>query len=133
MQSLARIDAVELYELPFVKLIKLGDDTLEVIVNEGVDYSVEMAAQYHAWVRSNMADPCFVMVNRINSYSYTYEVRQKLGSLEQIKAIAMVAYTRISQLSAESVLKGTRLTPLNSKIFNNREEALSWLESLRKT
>ena len=128
MQNAAKNNHVELYELPFVKIIKLSDDIAEIIVNEGVDYDLDMVRQYHDWVRTHMADPCYILVNRLNSYSYTFEVQQQLDSLKQIKAIALVAYTRISKMSAQAVYKGTRLTPLNCEIFDNREEALHWLE-----
>lgn len=122
---------MELHELPFVKIIKLSDDIAEVIVNEGVEYNLDMVDEYHDWVEKNMANPCYMLVNKLNSYSYTFEVQQKLGTLEQIRAIAFVAYTRTGKLSLEALSRVPKTAHWNSKIFDNRNDALQWLETLR--
>lgn len=122
---------MELYELPFVKIIKIDDDIAEVIVNDGVDYDMQMAEQYEKWITDNMADPCYIMVNRVNSYSYSFEVQQRLGSIRQIRAIALVAYTRTSHMAAKALSERLTLTPRDSRIFDNREDALQWLAQQR--
>jgi len=118
---------MDLYELPFVKLINLGDDILEVIVNEGVDYTLEMVEEYHQWIRDHMATPCYILVNKLNSYSYTFEVQQRLGAIPEIRAIALVAYNRSGHLALEAMQEIPKVLPWNSKLFHDREMALLWL------
>lgn len=122
---------MELHELPFVKIIKLSNDIAEVIVNEGVEYTLEMVDQYHNWIADNMSDPCYILVNRLNSYSYTFEVQQKLGTLDQIRAIAFVTYTRTGKMAVEAMSRMPKTSHWNGRIFDNREDALQWLETLR--
>lgn len=123
---------MDLHELPFAKIIKISDDIAEIIVNEGVDYSLDMVRIYQDWLHENMADPCYVMINRVNSYSLSFEAQQKLGAIEQIKATALVTYNRTSTISAQAFIKlSPNLTPLNSKVFHDRDSALAWLRAQR--
>lgn len=122
---------MDLYVLPFVKIIKLSEDIAEVIVNEGVEYTLEMAEQYHQWIRDNMAHPCYVLVNRLNSYSYTFPVQQRLGTIPEIRAIALVTYNRSSELAAESIQNIPKSRLWNSRIFKGRDDALLWLKQQR--
>lgn len=123
---------MELFELPFLKIVKLKDDLIEVITNEGVELDTHMMEQYHDWIRQNLRHPCYILVNKINAYTYSFDVQRKLSTIPEVKAIALVVYTQASHLATESLLEMPRQTPWNSKIFNNRDEALQWLEQQRK-
>ena len=123
---------MEIFELSFVKIIKLDDDLAEVIVNEGVNYDLDMLNDYHDWIRQNMKHPCYILVNRINTYAYTFDAIQKLGTIEEIKAIGMVVYTRASKVAAETLREFPKNRPWNSQIFNSRDDALAWLSSERE-
>jgi hypothetical protein len=127
-------NSLELHELPHAKIIKHNDQIAEVIVNAGIDYDMEMVEIYERWIADNMDDPCYVMVNRINSYSLSFEAQQALGKIKQIKAIALVTYTRASALSSQaSKRQWTQLNPLDCEIFDSPHKAMQWLEGLRDT
>lgn len=123
---------MELYELPFARFIKLRDDTVEVIVNDGIEYDTDMLEQYHDWVRKNLKHPSFVMVNKINSYTYNFDVQRKIGAIPEIKAVAHVVYTRASQVATEAMTELPRVRPMTFNIFTTREDALAWLDSQRE-
>ena len=122
---------MELFDLPFLKIIKLGDDLIEVITHEGVELDTGMMEQYHTWIRNKLKHPCYILVNKINAYSYSFEVQQNLSTIPEIKAIALLVYTQASQLATESLQDMPRQKPWNSKVFSSREEALQWLEAQR--
>lgn len=122
---------MELYELPHAKIIKHSDDIAEVIVNQGVDYDLVMVEAYHQWLRENMLSPCYIMVNRINSYSLTFAAQQKLAEIENIRAIALVTYTRSSKLASQILSQQWTLMPLDCEIFDSPMAALQWLKDLR--
>lgn len=122
---------MELYELPFAKCIKLSDDTVEVIVNEGVEYDIDMLNQYHGWVKTHLKHPCYIMVNKINSYTYTFDVQRKIATIPEIKAVAHVVYNRASQVATEAMAELPRTRPVNYNIFSSREAALAWLDKQR--
>ena len=122
---------MELQELSFCKAIKINNDLAEFIVDEGVEFSLPMVKEYHDWILNNLTKPCLILVNKINSYTYTIDALQEVGTIPEIKAIAFVVYSRVSEITTESVTDFPRDTVWNSRIFNNREEAFHWLEGQR--
>jgi len=124
---------MELYELSFVKLIKLKDDLVEVIVNDGIEYDLAMLAEYHNWIKQNTSHPCYILVNKINDYTYTFDVQRNLGTIPEIRAIAHVVYTKASKISTEAMNDVPKIRPWNAGIFYTREEALAWLDTQRTT
>ena len=123
---------MELYELSFVKLIKIRDDLVEVIVNDGIEYDEKMLGVYHGWLLKNMAHPCYVMVNKINDYTYTFDVQRAIGGLSEIGAIAQVVYSRGSEIAMESLLEISEKMPEKTRIFYNRDDALAWLDERKR-
>lgn len=117
------------YKLPFLKLIKLRPDLVEVIADEGVELDIDMVKQYHAWLLENMTPPFGILVNKINSYTYTFEAQRKIADLPEIKAMAVITYTQISTASTKSLKAIPREIEWNLEIFDNRTSALDWLEN----
>ncbi len=119
---------MKIHKLPFAKLIKLNDSMMEVIVNEGVEMDIRMVNQYHRWLLENLESPFGILVNKINQYTYTFEAQINLADLPEIKAMAVVSYSNISEQATKTLKKIPRKTEWNLQIFDNREDALSWLE-----
>lgn len=120
---------MDLYELPFAKIIILRDDIAEVMINEGVQMDAGMVQQYHAFLLSHLQHPFSLLINKVNAYSYDFDAQEKLATLEEIRAIAVVAYNRVSRIATETLASFPRAVKWNLKIFSSREEALSWLEA----
>lgn len=122
---------MEMHDLPFVQLIKLAPDLVEAIVADGVEMDSAMVAQYHDWIRQHMADPCLVLVNKRNAYSYTFDAQREIGTIPQIKAIAFLTYSPISDVATENLAEFPRSKPWRTHIFHDRDEALAWLVAQR--
>ena len=120
---------MDLYELPFAKIIILRDDIAEVMINEGVQMDAGMVQQYHAFLLSHLQHPFSLLINKVNAYSYDFDAQEKLATLEEIRAIAVVAYNRVSRIATETLASFPRAVKWNLKIFSNREKALNWLEA----
>ena len=120
---------LDLYDLPFAKIILLRKDLAEVIVNEGVEIDVAMVGQFHEFLLSHLRTPFSLLINKIHSYTYDFDAQLKLGALDELKAIAVIAYTRMTKLTTETVADLPRDIKWNLKIFSNRDEALAWLDS----
>ena len=120
---------MDLYELPFAKIIILRDDIAEVMINEGVQMDAGMVEQYHAFLLSHLQHPFSLLINKVNAYSYDFDAQAKLATLEEIRAIAVVAYNRVSRIATETLASFPRAVKWNLKIFSNREKALNWLEA----
>jgi hemerythrin superfamily protein len=120
---------MDLHELPFAKIIVLDKDLAEVLINEGVEMNTEMVAAYHDFLLAHLQAPFSLLVNKVNAYSYDFEAQANLATLEQINAMAVVTYNRISTISTESLASMPRSKEWNLRIFSDRGEALAWLRS----
>ena len=118
---------MDLYELPFAKIIILRDDIAEVMINEGVQMDIDMVEQYHRFLLSHLQAPFSLLINKVNAYSYDFEAQQKLATLTEIRAMAVVAYNRVSRIATETLAAYPRKVKWNLQIFSNRQEALNWL------
>lgn len=124
---------MEITELSFAKIIKLDADMAEVIVNDGIEYDMDMLEEYHAWICNNMQTPSCILVNKVNDYTYTFEVQRKLAAIPEIRAIAHLVYSRASKLATQAMIDLPKVAPWNTNIFHDRESALQWLQEQRQT
>ena len=118
---------MDLHELSFGKIIILHNNVAEVIINEGVEMDEELVNQFHDFLFDNLKSPFSLLINKINSYSYSFEALAKLGAKKEIRAIAVVAYTRTSKISTESIASFPKEVKWNMSVFSNRDEAIKWL------
>jgi len=121
--------AMDLHELPFAKIVILRDDIAEVMINDGVRMNQEMVEQYHDFLLSHLRAPFSLLINKINSYTYDFHAQEKLATLKEINAMAVVAYNRVTKITTETLASYPRDVKWNLEIFSNRDEALAWLLS----
>ena len=112
---------MDLYELPFAKIIILGKNLAEVIIHEGVELNETMVDQFHEFLLTHLPSPFSLLINKVNAYTYDFEGQKKLGALKEIDAIAVIAYSRLTRLSTASVASFPRAIQWNVKIFSNRD------------
>ncbi|MDD2916194.1 MAG: hypothetical protein PHP70_12850 [Gallionella sp.] len=120
---------MDLHELRFGKIILLSSNTAEVIINDGVEMNEAMVNEYHEFLIAHLHAPFSLLINKINSYSYDFAAQASLATIKEIKAMAVVSYSRISVQATESLAAFPREVDWNINIFSNREAALQWLES----
>jgi len=120
---------MDLHELPFAKIIILREDIAEVMINEGVRMDAAMVETYHDFLLSHLRAPFSLLINKINSYTYDFQAQEKLATLKEIYAMAVVAYNRVTRITTETLASYPRDVKWNLKIFSNRDEALAWLIS----
>ena len=120
---------MDLYELSFAKIIILRDDIVEVMINDGVIMNATMVEQYHDFLLSHLRAPFSLLVNKINAYTYDFEAQEKLATLTEINAMAVIAYNRVTEITTEILASFPRDVKWNLRIFSDRDEALKWLVS----
>jgi len=120
---------MDLHELPFAKIIILRDDIAEVMINDGVRMDTAMVEAYHDFLLSHLHAPFSLLINKINSYTYDFHAQEKLATLKEINAMAVVAYNRVTRITTETLASYPRDVKWNLEIFSNRGEALAWLIS----
>lgn len=120
---------MDLYELPFAKIIIIREDIAEVMIDDCVKMDVRMVEQYHNFLLTHMKPPFSLLINKVNSYTYDFTAQEKLATLKEINAMAVVAYNRVTKLATETLASFPRDVKWNLEIFSNRDKALSWLLS----
>ncbi|WIO74262.1 hypothetical protein QP938_13320 [Porticoccaceae bacterium LTM1] len=110
----------------------LAPDLAEIIVNEGVIMTKAMVTEYHDWIEQELADPCMLLINKVNAYTYEFEAQTRLATIPKIQAMAVVSYTRASTGTTQLLNKFPRSQPWNLQIFSSRDDALRWLDHQRK-
>lgn len=116
-----------LHELPFGTITIIRKDVAEVIINKGVEMNDEMVEKFHHFILEKLTPPFSLVINKVNKYTYSFEAQKKLGSLRELKAIAVVTYTEISTISTKSVASFPREIKWNMKLFSNRNDAVDWI------
>ena len=117
-----------LHRLGFTKIIILEDDIAEVIINEGVELDSSMVEEYHRFLLEHLKAPFSLLINKINSYTYTFDAQMKIATLAEIHAMAVVSYNSTTEVSTRSLASMPRSKKWNIQIFPDRETAVSWLE-----
>ena len=117
------------YKLSFCEIILLKNDIAEVIVDDGIEINLSMVEEYHTFLLDKMAHPFSLLINKKNSYSYTFEAQLHLATLTQINFMAVIVYTKISEISTKNLVSLPREILWQLEIFNDRELALTWLHN----
>jgi len=117
------------YKLSFCDITLLEKDIAEVVIKEGIEVNLTMVEEYHAFLLDKLTYPFSLLINKINSYSYTFEAQLQLATLPQINIIAAVIYTKISEISTRNLASLPREIPWQLEIFNDRASALNWLRN----
>jgi len=73
---------MDLYELPFAKIIILDENLAEVIINEGIEMDINMVEQYHEFLLSHLQPPFSLLINKVNSYTYEFYAQLGLSALK---------------------------------------------------
>lgn len=120
---------MEHHQLGFGDINILQGNIAEVVFHEGIELDLPMVREYHNFLLRHMQYPFGVMVNKRNSYTYTFEAQLNIDSMHEVKAIAFVSHSEITQISAECIADMPRNIAWNYKIFTDRAEALEWLSS----
>ncbi|MCJ8318375.1 MAG: hypothetical protein MJK12_01995 [Colwellia sp.] len=91
--------------------------------------TLAMVDQYHEFLLSHLVAPFSLLINKVNTYTYDFDAQVNLANLKEINAMAVVAYTRPTEIATE-YLKSTvpHKIDWNLKIYSNRDEALNWLQ-----
>ena len=119
---------VETIDLGFGKLIILGSRVVEIIVENGVYIEQSHVSLVHNIFRVQFPEGAYVLINKINQYSYSFESQQLLFDPGIMKALAVVVYSDISERSMQLLLDLPNNGKWNARLFNTREKATAWLE-----
>ena len=115
--------------LSFATIEILSSDLAEIIIDDGIEVDLEMLTEYHNWISQTLSDPCMLLINKVNSYAYSFNAQLTLTTLKQVKATAVVTYDAAKISSTEVLASLPRERAWNLKLFTTKDEALLWLKT----
>jgi len=122
---------MEKYRLSFCTVNILADNIAEVIIDDNTEVSMEMVEEHDKFLCSMFRGDFGVLVNKINTYSYSLEAKLIMGSLVRMKAIASVFYSSQGMQSTQNIMEKRAMDSLNLKLFSGYElgwqQAYDWL------
>ena len=75
----------------------------------------------------HLRPPFSLLINKVNAYTYDFDAQEQLATLKEINAMAVVAYSKVTEIVTETLASYPRDVEWNLEIFSNRDEALEWL------
>lgn len=116
-------------KLPFACLKCPTDNIIEMIIDEGVEISVDMAMALHEAIAKWVDDePTGFVVHKLNSYSVSFDAQQIIGDLPGIAVSAVVAYNQFGEMTAQQIIAMSEMSESDVAIFPTLENAIFWLQ-----
>lgn len=112
------------HQLSFGKIIILNDNIAEVIVDHNVEMTLEMVEECDEFFAKHFSENFGLLVNKINTYKYTYEATLIMGTSELLKAVAIVNYHSSSVVQSNRIASVREADNLNFKNFSGLD--LGW-------
>ena len=120
------------YKLSFGTISILRNNLAEVIVNEGVEMDEVMVDEYHDFLLTNLDAPFSLLINKKNSYTYTFEAQKSIVSIKGVDNMAVVVDSQVAIMSSETLLSLNKDNNWNVRMFRTRERAINWLNEIYK-
>lgn len=117
----------DIHHLSFCIVSKLSNCCAEFVVNQGIEVNLDMVFEYHDWLTNNLQSPMYILLNKIFPCTYSFEAQIQLASFKDVRAMAVVAYDKVSQSTTQILQTVPREGDWTIEVFDDREAALSWL------
>ncbi len=118
----------DLLELSFAEITVLQPNIAEIVIANGVSVTSEMVKEYHRLLKQNLKKPSGLLINKCNSYTYSFGAQIELGLANHIKATAILVHRDSSVLIMQSIKEMPDHAQWNMDIFFEREPAVAWLD-----
>lgn len=120
------------HRLTFATLNLLSDSIVEILIDDGIEVSIEMMEEYDQFLSDNLNENFAMLINRVNNYHCTFEAKVTAVSHGKLCATAIVAYNSDDKQEVDSLLRIRKMDELNLEIFSGLElgwqAAFDWLE-----
>ncbi len=124
---------MEQYRLSFARINILIDKIVEVVIDNYVNVSIEMVEELDTFLNNALDHPYGLLINKVNHYSYSFEATLIFASLDNIKAIAVINYSKSSEEITTNIMKQRQIDQLNIKSFSGLglgyQQATAWLKN----
>lgn len=116
------------HRLSYAKVNLICDCIVELIIDEGIVLSIEMLDEFDEFLALHVNRNFALLVNRVNKYQFSYEVKFLLASQEGLCGIAVVTYNAHDTNLINDFKSLRSIDDLNLKVFEGLE--LGWQTGL---
>jgi hypothetical protein len=121
------------HNLSFAKVNIINENIAEVIVEQGVEISLEMSEEYNDFLAEIFPKNFALLINKVNQYDFSFEAKLSMASHENLTAIAVITYDDKSKQSVERIAALRQLDGWNLRVFNGLnlgwQDGLDWLQA----
>ena len=119
------------YKLSFCEIEQLSNNIFEVTINAGAIIDEKCAKEAEIFWLNLRTEPYGLLVNNKNRFRYSFLGSQKIGehSLERKTAVLINDPLSKEQITTVLDLKKMAGNAENRKVFQDRDEAIKWLET----
>lgn len=121
------------HKLSFATISVLNENIVEIIIDEGVEVSMEMIEECDGFFQQHLTSNFAMLVNKINNYKFSFEAKMSMASQENLSAIAVIVYNNEDKEYVENVMNTRAIDGWNLQIFSGLDlgwqQGLDWLKS----
>ena len=117
-------------QLQFGVIKMLNANLVEVFINEGIEVDLQMVQGFEETLAELMNGRYGLLLNEKYPHSYTVEAEEYFAQMKQLDAMAVVMYTRFTDIASKYLESFHETSSWKMKVFYNRDKALGWLEKL---
>ena len=118
--------------LSFGSITPLGSGIYEIIAHPEMEINAGHIQEIMDYLEQHAEEEGFgILINRKHSYHYAFDAMQKFGTLDMIRAIAVLAENRKSYIRSRTIVDSLSSISRNSRkieLFRDRKMALKWLK-----
>ena len=119
------------HRLSFAYFNILSDNLLELVIDDGIEVTLEMVEECHDFVDTHFANDFGLIINLVNNFSFSYEAKLSFASWVHLRALAFVCYSQDTIKSTQQLCQIRKIDQWNYRIFSGLElgwqQAVNWL------
>lgn len=120
------------HQLSFATITLLSDSIAEVVINKGVEVSLEMVEEYEAFLADKFNNVFGLLINKIHHYHFSYEAKLSINSHVNLRAIAVVNYNDKGEQFTKHIAAIRKVDGWNLKSFSGIDlgwqQGFDWLK-----
>lgn len=122
---------MDIYQYSSFKVSIIDNNIVELVIFNNTEFDISMVNDFHELVKNKMNSRAFVLVNKIYSYSYTFEALLALSRSTSIRSVAVLSNKSIVSSTVSYLAQCFNFYKVPVSVFHEREGALLWLLSIR--
>ena len=120
------------YKMTFGEIISLEPDLAEIVINDGVELSLQDAVTMNSILKKHFQFPIRMLINKKHSYTYSFDAQRTMGADPDYGPRAVLVYNNASAVSTKGLIKMNADQNWDISLFSDRSQALAWLAQKRK-